>query len=171
MAQADQYAALYLAKDSAHVDRKTETLRLYEEVFRLHQVSREEFSKSYQYYLKHPKLNQLLFDSVIMRGARARSEDYDRPYAAHPPAVNAPSTQGVAGPKGVTPGMPGGAASKMPGVFSAAFTRSRDSAFRARESVRIKDSAFRAKQTLKARDSAVRAVHPPVKNDTFRKHS
>jgi hypothetical protein len=148
MAQADQYAALYLAKDSAHIYRKTETLRLYEQVFRLHQVSREEFSKSYQYYLKHPKLNQLLSDSVIMRGVRARSEDYDRPYPAHPPAVNAPSTQGVAGPKGVTPGMPGGAA----------FTRSRD-------------SAFRARQTLRARDSAVRAVHPPVKNDTFRKHS
>ena len=84
MAQADQYAAIYLAKDSAHINRKMETLRLYEQVFRLHQVSREEFSKSYQYYLDHPKLNQLLFDSLIAHGVRARSEDYDRPLALHP---------------------------------------------------------------------------------------
>ena len=68
MAQADQYAALYLAKDSAHSDRKAETMRLYAEVFRLHEVTPEEFRKSYHYYLDHPELNQLLFDSVITRG-------------------------------------------------------------------------------------------------------
>ena len=79
MAQADQYAALYLAKDSAHIDRKAETMRLYAEVFRLHQVTPEEFRKSYHYYLDHPELNQLLFDSVIARGVRARTELYDRP--------------------------------------------------------------------------------------------
>src|SRR5579863_5274611 len=68
MTQADQYAALYVAKDSLHSDRKAETMRLYEEVFRLHQVTREEFKKSYQYYLDHPELSQLLFDSVIAQG-------------------------------------------------------------------------------------------------------
>src|ERR1700722_10016100 len=65
MAQADQYAALYLTKDSAHIDRKAETLRLYAEVFRLHEVTPEQFRKSYHYYLAHPEMDQLLFDSVI----------------------------------------------------------------------------------------------------------
>src|SRR5580704_8215635 len=72
MAQADQYAALYLTKDSAHIDRKAETMRLYEEVFRLHETTPEQFRKSYHYYLDHPELNQLLFNSVITRGVRAR---------------------------------------------------------------------------------------------------
>jgi hypothetical protein len=85
MAQADQYAALYLVKDSAHIDRKAETLRLYAEVFRLHQVTPEEFRKSYRYYLSRPELNQLLFDSVIARGVRARTEMYDRPSPYHAP--------------------------------------------------------------------------------------
>jgi len=73
MIQADQYAALSVAKDSSgHINNKTETLKLYEEVFRLHEVSREEFRKSYRYYLDHPELNQQLFDSLISQGNRLR---------------------------------------------------------------------------------------------------
>ncbi|HEV3324231.1 MAG TPA: DUF4296 domain-containing protein [Puia sp.] len=165
MAQADQYAAIYLAKDSAHINQKTETLRLYEQVFRLHQVSREEFSKSYQYYLDHPRLNQLLFDSVIARGVRARSEDYDRPFAAHQPAA----AVGAVPAKGMP--VPRGGAGRMAGQFSPAFGRSGDSLFRVREALRIRDSTFRARAALRARDSALRAIHQPAKKDTIRKHS
>jgi hypothetical protein len=107
MAQADQYAALYLAKDSAHIDRKAETMRLYAEVFRLHQVTADEFRKSYRYYLSRPELNQLLFDSVISRGVRARTELYDRPlsgYHAPLPPANV-VRPGVGRPGAVSPGL------------------------------------------------------------------
>jgi hypothetical protein len=118
MAQADQYVALYLAKDSVHIDRKKETLKLYETVFRLYDVSLEQFRKSYRYYLDHPELGQLLFDSVIARGVRARTEMYDRPFQVHPPVTTAtPGTgaaSGVHGPGVVMPGRPGGVA---PGVM------------------------------------------------------
>ncbi len=82
MIQADQYAAV-LAKDSTvHIaDLKTERLRLYDQVFRLHDVSREKFQKSYQYYTDHPELSQELFDSVLVRGNRQRSEEYAHPAA------------------------------------------------------------------------------------------
>jgi hypothetical protein len=106
MAQADQYAALYLAKDSPRIDRKAETLRLYAEVFRLHEVTPEEFRKSYHYYLDHPELNQLLFDSVIARGVRARSEMYDRPNSQYrPPMAPANIRPGVVRPGVVNPGV------------------------------------------------------------------
>ena len=117
MAQADQYAALYLAKDSAHIDRKAETMRLYAEVLRLHEVSPDEFRKSYRYYLDHPELNQLLFDSVIARGGRARAEMYDRPSTYHAPVPPANMRPGVPRPGGATvPGAvrPGGA--NVPGA-------------------------------------------------------
>jgi Domain of unknown function (DUF4296) len=92
MIQADQYSTLYLAKDSAKTNTKMETLRLYEEVFRLHQVSREEFRKSYQYYLDHPALNQVLFDSLEAKGIRLRTEGYSRPAPSMPkPSMPAPS--------------------------------------------------------------------------------
>jgi Domain of unknown function (DUF4296) len=106
MAQADQYAALYLTKDSARNDRKAETMRLYEEVFRLHEITPEQFRKSYHYYLDHPELNQLLFDSVIARGVRARSEMYDRPNSQYrPPMAPANIRPGVVRPGVVNPGV------------------------------------------------------------------
>jgi hypothetical protein len=120
MAEADQYSALFLAKDSGLINVKAETLRLYEEVFRLHHVTREEFRKSYHYYLDHPALSQALFDSVYARGVKARSDLAERPAVYHGPvaapkpglaaAATAGATVGMrnAGPGGVPRGGPGG---------------------------------------------------------------
>ena len=118
MIQADQYAALSVAKDSsAHINTKVETLKLYEEVFRLHEVSREEFRKSYQYYLDHPELNQRLFDSLMSQGTRLRTESYSRPIInrsspiipPHLPPVTTPPVPGRTLPPGrasMSSGMP-----------------------------------------------------------------
>ncbi len=126
MIQADQYSALYLAKDSAHINTKIENLRLYEQVFRLHQVSREEFRKSYQYYLDHPSLNQILLDSLISRGNRLRTESYSRPMSTHPfPVPPAPTITPPSSPVGSHP-----ASVKLFPAF-----RSRDSFARHRDSV------------------------------------
>jgi hypothetical protein len=117
MIEADQYATLSLVKDSAHINTKTETLKLYEEVFRLHDVSREEFRKSYQYYLDHPELNQRLFDSLMSQGTRLRTESYSRPIInrsspiipPHLPPVTTPPVPGRTLPPGrvsMSSGMP-----------------------------------------------------------------
>lgn len=108
MAQADQYAVLYLSKDSGHIDQKAETLRLYDEVFRLHKITRAEFRKSYHYYLDHPELNQLLFDSVITRGSRARSELSERPALYHGPVTASMPGASAAATAGAAAGMRGG---------------------------------------------------------------
>ena len=110
MIQADQYAVLAVAKDSAakdsaaHINAKAETLKLYEEVFRLHDVSREEFHKSYRYYLNHPELNQRLFDSLISQGSQLRTESYSRPSSYHPAPIIPP------------PHLPAGTRLPAPGV-------------------------------------------------------
>src|SRR5579859_5625605 len=110
MAQADQYAVLYLSKDSGRIDQKAETLRLYEEVFRLHKITKEEFRKSYHYYLDHPVLNQLLFDSVIARGSRARSELSERPSLYRGPVTAPMPGASAAATAGATVGLRGGGA-------------------------------------------------------------
>jgi len=79
MVQADQYATAYLLKDSARIDVKMETLKLYEQVFRLHNVSRDQFRKSFQYYLGRPDLTRPLFDSLLTRGNQLRQERYKNP--------------------------------------------------------------------------------------------
>src|SRR3954471_5039455 len=70
MMLADQYSANYLVKDSAKINVKQETLKLYEEVFRLHHISRDEFSKSYAFYQSRPDIARVLFDSLMARGTR-----------------------------------------------------------------------------------------------------
>ncbi|MBN8851153.1 MAG: hypothetical protein BGO55_28360 [Sphingobacteriales bacterium 50-39] len=111
MMQADQYAANYLIKDSARVNVKMETLKLYEEVFRLHKVTREEFRKSFQFYQDHPDITRTMFDSLITRGNRMRSESYTHSSvptsaaSAVRPAVPAarPAVTGPMGRPGGTP--------------------------------------------------------------------
>jgi len=76
MIQADRYAVQFLAKDSAKIDVKAETFKLYEEIFRIHKTNREEFSKSFNYYLSRPQLNQALYDSMGVKGSRLREEMY-----------------------------------------------------------------------------------------------
>jgi len=91
--EADQYAAI-VVKDSTHVDRRLERLRLYEQVFRSHGITREKFQKSYNYYREHPEVNQVLYDSMTAQGNRYRNEAYAHP-AARPaitPATPAPVT-------------------------------------------------------------------------------
>jgi hypothetical protein len=78
MIQADQYSS-YLSKDSGRIDVKLENMRLYDQVFQLHHVSREKFTKSYKYYMAHPELTQALMDSLLSMGNRLRSENYNRP--------------------------------------------------------------------------------------------
>ena len=92
MVQADQYVAIYLLKDSTRINVKMETLKLYQEVFRIHQVSREDFRKSFSYYQDHPELTRNVFDSLLARGNRLRTESYSRPSLTTPkPAVTTPA--------------------------------------------------------------------------------
>lgn len=121
MMLADQYAANYIIKDSAKVNVKMETLKLYEEVFRLHKVSRDEFRKSFQFYQERPDITRVMFDSLLARGNRARMENYTRPPQATPPvvppakppatlpnrpAVNPPGNPGSKPNKGLNPNRP-----------------------------------------------------------------
>jgi len=71
MIQADRFSIQFLTRDSSK-DVKTETFKLYEQVFQLHKISREEFIRSYKFYLSRPDLNKVLFDSLASLGERQR---------------------------------------------------------------------------------------------------
>jgi len=79
MIQADQYAIQYLTKDSARSKLMPETMKLYEEIFRIHHVSRQEFQKSFQFYQAHPALTKTIFDSLSVAATRQRVELFKSP--------------------------------------------------------------------------------------------
>jgi hypothetical protein len=87
MIQADSYTDLYPGKDSASRVRPS-NLRLYAQVLQLHQVSHEEFRKSFQFYIDRPDLSRQLFDSVQALAVRDRDV---HPYVQEPKPLPVPA--------------------------------------------------------------------------------
>jgi len=77
--QADQFNSQFLKKDSSKVNVKAETMKLYDEIFQIHHVSREKFKKSYLYYISHPEITKPMLDSLAAHANLQRTEMYKRP--------------------------------------------------------------------------------------------
>jgi hypothetical protein len=73
MIQAERYTSAYFAKDTTK-SIKLENLKLYSQVFEIHQVNKEEFIKSYKFYLSRPDISRVMFDSLATRANREREE-------------------------------------------------------------------------------------------------
>jgi hypothetical protein len=88
MIQADQYAKLFLAKDSSKINVKEETIKLYQQVFQIHHITKNDFEKSYQYYLAHQDLYKVIFDSLAVQNMRQQ----------HQPVILPPLKRSLNGP-------------------------------------------------------------------------
>lgn len=77
MLQADRYVNLYITpnKDST-AEKEKEAAIFYERVFQMHGISRDEFLKSYKFYLSRPDITKTIFDSISSRAEKRRSEVY-----------------------------------------------------------------------------------------------
>ena len=51
-----------------------ENVKLQKQVFALHQVTKEEFYKSLEYYNAHPALMRVLMDSIVNKANRERAD-------------------------------------------------------------------------------------------------
>ena len=77
MTEAGAYAeyAKEKRKDTTVKTLNTTSLAL---VLKLHNITKEDFFKSFNYYQVHPLLNKELFDSINSYGQRQRGELYKR---------------------------------------------------------------------------------------------
>lgn len=64
--RADLYAHDYIRRDSSK-DANLENIKLQQQVFQLHKVTKKEFYDSYDYYLKHQGLMKALMDTMLVR--------------------------------------------------------------------------------------------------------
>jgi len=79
MIQADQFSKQFVLKDSAKRNVKQETTQLYDEVFQIHHISKDAFTKSYQFYISRPDLLKIIFDSLAAQGNRSQQDLYKQP--------------------------------------------------------------------------------------------
>lgn len=63
MIQVDEFTTGFLAKDSSK-NLKLERMKLYKQVFSLHQVSEKEYFASFKYYTARPDLFKRVVDSL-----------------------------------------------------------------------------------------------------------
>ena len=72
MACADELYLEKMNKDSSLIKKK-ENIRLYEQVFLVHKISKDEFYNSYKFYQEHADQYKILIDSVQDYATRQRN--------------------------------------------------------------------------------------------------
>jgi hypothetical protein len=73
---ADRFSTLFLVKDSAKTNSHVENVKLYQRVFQIHKISKEEFNRSYKFYLSRPDIAKGIFDSIAVQAERQRANIY-----------------------------------------------------------------------------------------------
>ena len=81
MMKADELNNIQSLRDSGFAARKM-NFAYYEQVFRLHDINKEEFYRSLKYYESHPPSMKILIDSIDQYAARERNKIFqsDVPY-------------------------------------------------------------------------------------------
>jgi hypothetical protein len=77
MLMADRYVNLYITnKKDSTIDKKKDAAIVYERVFQMHGITRDEFIKSYKFYLSRPDITKVMFDSIYARADKRRAESH-----------------------------------------------------------------------------------------------
>ena len=87
MIEADQFSKQFILKDSAKKNVNVETMKLYEQVFQVHHITKDEFQKSYQFYISRPDILKVLLDSLSVQGSRRMPEVYQPSVAPGKPKL------------------------------------------------------------------------------------
>jgi hypothetical protein len=76
LVQADEFVQSFMLKDTNKININAERYKLYEQVFRLHNTTKEQFKKSYDYYASRPSEGKVIFDSLSAKANRRIQETY-----------------------------------------------------------------------------------------------
>src|SRR4051794_21987338 len=75
--EADVFTDQFIRKDSAK-HAATENMQLKNKIFALHKITREDYNKSYDYYLAHSDLMKVILDSMSAKAERNRMKMLER---------------------------------------------------------------------------------------------
>ena len=70
MMKADQFLSDYLLNTDTSKKREPESIKLYNQVFAIHQVEPDKFYESLNFYRQHPSLLKDVFDSISKKVER-----------------------------------------------------------------------------------------------------
>jgi hypothetical protein len=79
MMRADQFLGDFVLKKDSTLNKKMESIKLYGKVFAIHQISKEQFMKSFSFYKSHPALFKVIMDSLSQPKKMAIDEMMEHP--------------------------------------------------------------------------------------------
>ena len=82
--QADDFVREYMINRDSTLDDTAEYINMYERVFRMHNTSREEFARSFNYYREHPVLMKEVMDTMYNKFQRLPPLVYMPPSPSQP---------------------------------------------------------------------------------------
>lgn len=62
--RADQFLLSNVFSKDSSLDKETESLKYYQQIFAIHKTTREQFQKSFSFYKDHPALFKVIMDSL-----------------------------------------------------------------------------------------------------------
>ena len=80
---ADVFTDQFVKKDSSK-NASLENMKLQNKIFAIHKVSKENFYKSYDYYMLHPEDMKIILDSMTASAERDRSKMLQNQYNKNP---------------------------------------------------------------------------------------
>lgn len=73
-----QVLADEICKKDSSLNDTAETKALVQKIFEIHKIKSEDFDKSYYWYIKHPELLSLIFDSLYTQQQRNEKRLYNK---------------------------------------------------------------------------------------------
>ena len=64
MISADEFVAGYVLPKDPSIDKKRESIKLYDEIYQIHKTNKDQFEKSLSFYQSHPNLLMDVLDSI-----------------------------------------------------------------------------------------------------------
>jgi hypothetical protein len=104
LVMAGEYATKFVSQDSSIKDKVKANQDLMETVFKIHNITREEFKHSLTFYESRPDLNKLIFDSLAADANRNKPDLYRPRTSVMNPAVIPVKPTHI--PKKTIPGKP-----------------------------------------------------------------
>ncbi len=79
MLRADEYVTSFIWKNDSAVNRFEESEKLYNEIFSIHNITKEKFEKSLSFYRNHTELMKNLIDSLSLQEHPYRKKESIQP--------------------------------------------------------------------------------------------
>src|ERR1043166_3238858 len=67
MIRADEFVTDFIWKNDSAINRQEESIQLYEKIFQIHHITKQQFQKSLIFYREHPRFLKIIVDSLTTK--------------------------------------------------------------------------------------------------------